>query len=252
MRVKSFDVNIFIFSKWTDMFKRFKKGRSGYSQELISNSVSKPTSSTHEGHNRGNPRTGRERIKIDLLIHDLKVPLSVIEAGIISLLRRPERYGPLTEKQEKVLRRVLRNTKVTKTLVNDTLELGRSREGIVNIANFKLSSLIEQTFVEIFDLAHGSTSEKIKGCTNLIRLRETLEEKGILLYVDEDLWCSEVCLDVAKVTQILRNLLNNALKYRKNKVELGLDKKEGHFILFVKDDGEGIPEDCHENIAGVV
>jgi len=30
----------------------------------------------------------RKRIKIDLLIHDLKVPLAVVETGISSLLQR--------------------------------------------------------------------------------------------------------------------------------------------------------------------
>jgi K+-sensing histidine kinase KdpD len=73
----------------------------------------------------------REKIKIDLLIHDLKVPLAVIESGITLLLQKPEKYGRLTEKQKKVLNRTLRNTRVTQMLVNDLLELGRSREGIV-------------------------------------------------------------------------------------------------------------------------
>jgi hypothetical protein len=50
---------------------------------------------------------GRRRIKFDLLIHDLKVPLAVIEAGITALMERVEKYGPLTEKQKKVLKRAL-------------------------------------------------------------------------------------------------------------------------------------------------
>ena len=75
---------------------------------------------------------GKKRIKFDLLIHDLKVPVAVIEAGITSLLEREEKYGPLTEKQKKVLQRALRNTKVTRTLVNDAMEVGRSAEGLIN------------------------------------------------------------------------------------------------------------------------
>jgi hypothetical protein len=54
---------------------------------------------------------GKQRIKIDLLIHDLKVPIAVIEAGVTSLLERTEKYGPLTEKQRKVIKRILRRTK---------------------------------------------------------------------------------------------------------------------------------------------
>jgi signal transduction histidine kinase len=191
---------------------------------------------------------GRRRIKIELLIHDLKVPLAVIEAGIVSLLTRAEKYGALTDKQEKVLMRALRNTKVTQTLVNDALELARARKGIIKFTNVRLSTLLEQTLVEIFDLADSSTSEKIKGCTNLGMFRETLEEKGIRLCIDEALWCQEIYLDQLKLIQILRNLLNNALKYRKSKVELEVDKTDRYLVLFVKDDGEGIPSVYHKKI----
>lgn len=190
----------------------------------------------------------RDRIKIDLLIHDLKVPLAVIEAGVISLLNRPDKYGPLTEKQQRVLTRALRNTKITQTLVNDALELGRSGQGIVNFTNFKVSQLVEQALVEIFDLTHWSTSEKIRSCADLHALQRLLEEEGITLHVDDALWCQELCLDITKMSQILRNLLNNALKYRKRLVELAVHVEENQLVLSVKDDGEGIPSVFHGKI----
>ena len=117
----------------------------------------------------------------------------------MGLLNRREKYGPITEMQERVLRRVLRNTKVTQALVGDALELGRSREGIVNLADSRISDMIRQTLVEIFDLTDGRASEKIKNCSNLSRLRETLEEKGLALFIDQDLWSQKVCLDAGKV-----------------------------------------------------
>ena len=46
----------------------------------------------------------RDKIKTELLIHDLKVPLVVIEAGINALLKKLDEYGPLTQKQEKNLK----------------------------------------------------------------------------------------------------------------------------------------------------
>jgi len=190
----------------------------------------------------------RKRIKIDLLIHDLKVPLAVIEAGITSLLRRTEKYGPLTEKQEKVLLRTLRNIKVSKTLVNDTLELGKSREGIVNPLEFEISKLIEQTLIEIFDLADSRISENIKSCIGLQQLKEVLQKKGFLLFIDEEIWFEKVCLDEVKTKQILRNLLSNALKYRENQLNLSVDKEGDWLIISVKDDGEGIPSAYHKKI----
>lgn len=190
----------------------------------------------------------RRRIKTDLLIHDLKGPLAVVETGIASLLQRREKYGSLTEKQEKVLARAQRNTKVIQSLVNDILELGRSREGIVSLKSLKLSNLIEQALIEIFDLVDRDTSEKIKICADLPQMKETLEKKGLMLLIEEALWSQEFNLDEAKIRQILRNLLNNALKYRKSRVELEIDKKDVHLVFSVKDDGEGIPPIYHKKI----
>lgn len=198
--------------------------------------------------NKKNLQLERKRIKVDLLIHDLKVPLAVIESGITSLLRRGEKYGPLTQKQEKVLTRVLRNTKVAQRLVKDTLELGKAREGIVSLKDFELSKLIEQALVEIFDLADSSVCDEIGCCKAFSQLQETLKEKGILLFIDEELWFEKVCLDEEKIKQILRNLLNNALKYRKSRVELTVDKKDDWLVFSVKDDGEGIPQVYHKKI----
>ena len=191
---------------------------------------------------------GKERIKIDLLIHDLKVPLAVIEAGVSSLINRQDKYGPLTEKQLKVLQRALRNVRVTQALVNDALELGRSREGVINVVNCPMSRMVQDAILELFDLNDEPTSEKIKACTELEQLKEILAEKRVFLKVDPPIWNSHVCIDESKVKQILRNLLSNALKYRKETVELEVGKKGTELYISVKDDGEGIPQEYHEKI----
>jgi len=190
----------------------------------------------------------REKISLQLLIHDLKVPLAVIEAGITSLLGKLDRYGPLTEKQEKVLLRTLRNTRVIQALVNDSLELERSKEGVINVTQLRISDLIEGALVEIFDLVDYQTSDKIKLCTGFEQLKGALQENGVTLTIDEGLWCQEFSLDEAKIKQILRNLLNNALKYRKSRVELMVDKRHDCLLFSVKDDGEGIPSTHHKKI----
>jgi two-component system OmpR family sensor kinase len=190
----------------------------------------------------------REKISFQLLIHDLKVPLAVIEAGITSLLGKLDTYGPLTEKQEKVLRRTLRNTRVIQALVNDSLELQRSKEGVVNVTQLRVSDLIEGALVEIFDLVDHRTSEKIRVCADLQQMKGALHENGVTLTIDEGLWCQDLLLDEAKIKQILRNLLNNALKYRKSKVELRVEERQGCLLFSVKDDGEGIPATHHKKI----
>jgi signal transduction histidine kinase len=190
----------------------------------------------------------REKIKTELLIHDLKVPLVVIESGVNLLLKKVRECGPLTKKQEEILMRMQRNTKLMQMLLNDILEIGRSREGIVNVRNITLSDCIRPVLMELFDLIDYETSERLKVCTDLTQLKKTLKEKGLRLFINEDLWCQEVCLDDAKAKQILRNLLNNALKHRKKQVELKADEKDGCLVLSVKDDGEGIPSVYHKKI----
>jgi signal transduction histidine kinase len=239
------------FSKLLDRFRKPGNNPADSSltiEETVKGSIPESDVMNKDQGNGREPLMRRKRIKLDLLIHDLKVPLAVIDAGITALIKKQEKYGPVTEKQEKVLMRALRNTKVTQMLVNDALELGRSREGIVNITNFTVSSLVEQALVEIFDLVDASVSEKIKSCSRLRALREALDEKGLTLLVDDKLWRQEFYMDSGKVTQILRNLLSNALKYRKSRVELEVDKNDECLVFSVKDDGEGIPSTHHKKI----
>lgn len=188
------------------------------------------------------------RIKFDLLIHDLKSPLAVMESGVVSLLRREKKYGPLTESQKKVLKRVLRNIKVTQTLVNDALELGRSSEGIIHKERTSVSRVINQALVELFDLMSCDKTEAIKECDDIKKMMGILKEEGIILQIDEKLWNKEIIVDERKMNQILRNLLSNALKYRKREVVIQVNENDKYLIMAVKDDGEGIPPDYHENI----
>ncbi|MGD2125663.1 MAG: HAMP domain-containing sensor histidine kinase [Desulfobacteraceae bacterium] len=190
----------------------------------------------------------KNRIKFEFLVHDLKVPLAVIEAGILSLLQKPDKYGPITDKQAKVLERTLRNTIITRTLVNDALELGRSSEGIVQKTRFPPAHFVRRTLVEIFDLNDHRTAEKIRDCETLSDLKKVLSEKKIHLEIDEPLWNRELFLDERKTRQIFRNLLNNALKYRKKQVDLRIEQSHKFLHIRVADDGEGIPSTYHEKI----
>jgi two-component system OmpR family sensor kinase len=190
----------------------------------------------------------RNRIKFEFLVHDLKVPLAVIEAGLLSLLQKTDKYGPLTDKQTKVLERALRNTIVTRTLVNDALELGRSSAGIINKNNFETARLIGETLIEVFDLTDQTLADEIREKSSLSEIKGTLARRGIFLEIPEDLWGGELCLDEGKVRQVFRNLLNNALKYRKNRVALDVETKDKCLCISVRDDGEGIPTSYHQKI----
>ena len=187
-------------------------------------------------------------IKTEILIHDLKVPISVIDAGAKSLLNRQDAYGPLTDKQIKVLKRIIRNALTTQRLVNDVLELGRSREGVMNYSDFSVSSLVTAVLVEVFDLADPNIAEIIRKIQDYEELLKAVDKVGVSLEFPKTAWESVVRQDPAKVRQILRNLVTNALKHRIERIEIQGDVEHKNLILRVRDDGRGIALADHQKI----
>ncbi len=187
-------------------------------------------------------------IKTEILIHDLKVPISVINAGARSLLERQDAYGPLTEKQIKVLKRIVRNTLATQHLVNDVLELGRSREGVKICSQFTVASLVVGVLVEVFDLADPNVADAIRNAASYPRLQAAIGTAGVTLDFAQQTWETCVCLDAAKVRQILRNLVTNAFKHRADRVDIRGVIRENRLTLWVKDDGRGIPRSDQQRI----
>jgi len=187
-------------------------------------------------------------IKTEILIHDLKVPISVIDAGAKSLLNRQDSYGPLTDKQIKVLKRIIRNTLTTQRLVNDVMELGRSREGVMIISDFPISVLVTSVLMEIFDLSDPGVADVIRKTQTYEELSLAVQGSGVRLFFDPKVWKTMVHLDEAKVRQILRNLVTNAFKHRASFIKISGNIEEKQLILKVKDDGRGIPRADHKKI----
>ena len=187
-------------------------------------------------------------IKTEILIHDLKVPISVIDAGAKSLLNRQGSYGPLTDKQIKVLKRIIRNTLITQRLVNDVMELGRSREGVMITSDFPISVLVTSVLMEIFDLSDPAVAEDIRKIKTYNELAQAVQASGARLSFDPKVWKTMVHLDEAKVRQVLRNLATNAFKHRSSFVEISGSIEENQLTLKVKDDGRGISPTDHQRI----
>src|SRR5690348_17918225 len=61
--------------------------------------------------------------KKQLLVYELKGPLVLIEAAARTLIEQAGRMGPLTDRQEKTLKRILRGTLRGRRLVNQLLEI---------------------------------------------------------------------------------------------------------------------------------
>lgn len=190
----------------------------------------------------------RRRIKTELLIHDLKNPLAIIETGIESLIRNSDTFGPSSERHLRVLGRVLRNSKIAMSLVNDILEVGRSNEGIIKRKDHMCHEYIIDPFIEIFDLLDPKVAEEIGAVKNITDFISILAGQDIILNIESSLWAETLCLDSRKVKQIFRNLLSNAVKYRDSKITIDITKDDRCLSFAVADDGSGIEEEYQKKI----
>lgn len=189
-----------------------------------------------------------KRVKTELLIHDLKNPLAVIETGIHLLLREIDKYGPLTDRQVKVLGRAMRNTKIAMGLVNDIMEISRSKDGIISREHCRCFDVILAPLVEIFDLFYPHNAERIGACRDVDEMIKELAKDNILLKIEESLLSRDLYLDVRKIRQIIRNLLSNAMKFRREIIVIRMGVKEGNLYISIQDDGKGISSEYHKKI----
>lgn len=85
------------------------------------------------------------------------------------------------------------------------------------------------------------------------QLKPLAENKSLELLLAQTLPASDACAltDSTKLTQIVTNLLHNALKFtQKGQVSFGVVRKKGALQFFVSDTGPGIPVEEQENIFG--
>lgn len=77
------------------------------------------------------------------------------------------------------------------------------------------------------------------------------KEKGIALRKKTDIPANEskIMCDATKITQVISNLITNAIKYTETgSITIGCTKNNNDFVVYVKDTGRGIPKDKMEII----
>ncbi|WP_460489480.1 DUF4118 domain-containing protein [Curvibacter fontanus] len=157
--------------------------------------------------------------------HDLRTPLAAIVAAASSLQTQRERLDAPTQ--------------------------AHLLQGIVNEANY-LSSMSDNT-LQLLRLAQPGQAlqfgweslEEIVGAV-LGRVRKHDPARRIRSRVPEGL--PLVRADAVLLSQLLANLLDNALKYSEGEVELSVEPHEARLEVCVRDRGPGIPEAERETI----
>ncbi len=174
----------------------------------------------------------------DLLIHDLRGPLSIASTSANNLLHKSERYGPLTNQQKRVLEVILRNVRKSQTLVQQMVQLLLSEEKLFHHRPFSIQEALKDSLVEALEtLMPDEAFSEIEKDEEFQRM---LQDHGIKIEFTGKYCNSPFCHDPDKFRQILINLISNALKYRRNLVRVCISGEDDLFVS-VEDDGPGIP-----------
>lgn len=156
--------------------------------------------------------------------HELRTPLTAIGSLVDNML--DGLTGPLSAKQARYMSGIKDSTERLARLIHDLLDLSVIESGRMEIkpSTFQLSSLITEVVENLRPMARDKAIELDGGSPN----------HDHLAWADRD-----------KVTQVLTNLVTNAVKFTPNggKVRIFLESVESGYWLKVgvSDNGPGIP-----------
>jgi len=187
-------------------------------------------------------------INVEFLIHELKDPISVIETAVRMLLEKQDKFGPLTDRQEKALNRALRNSKKARGLLADLLEVGRSDAGCFQSCRFNPASIVDEVLMEALEAFDASPRETVQAVGQGPDRDVVLGKLGIHLTCSDVVRGAQLCQDEAKFRQIVGNLIKNALQHRHRRLDIGMDVLEDRLIVEVVDDGPGVEKENRELI----
>ncbi len=161
--------------------------------------------------------------------YELRTPLNSI-LGFAQLLATPA-FGPLADKQREYVNDILASGLTLRALIDDILDLTTLDAG-----TFELN------------LSPVSVREVIDAAANGVR--ERLRQNDMSLDIAIEPGIDQFVADGARVTQILYNLLSNAIGFSPACGRIALNcRRENSFVAFsVEDQGVGIPEDYQQAV----
>jgi GAF domain-containing protein/anti-sigma regulatory factor (Ser/Thr protein kinase) len=160
--------------------------------------------------------------------HELRTPLAAM-LGYAELLR-DGMFGELPEKSIRIIERVQANGKHLLGLINTVLDISKIESGQfqLNLVEYSLDSMVETVRVATESLA---SAKKLSFRTDVV--------KGLPYGLGDE----------ARLTQVLLNLVGNAIKFTDaGEVCISADAKNGSFAVSVSDTGPGIPDEERQRI----
>jgi signal transduction histidine kinase len=184
---------------------------------------------------------------VDLLIHDLTGPLSIVSTSVNNLLDKEEKYGPYNASHKETLKRVRRNAERARTLLQEIIEVYRSEEGLFKKDQFFIAEVLRDALRDAIEVVKPDIAEALCRADSKDDFDGVLQDNEIYIEVKGRYNNSPFTHDQKKVGQIIRNLVSNALKYRKKTMKLSIDG-DSDLVISVEDDGRGIPMEKQDHI----
>jgi PAS domain S-box-containing protein len=177
-------------------------------------------------------RKDMERLKnefISTVSHELRTPLTSIR-GALGLLAAGK-TGPLPASAQAFIDIAHTDSQRLIRLINDLLDIQKIEAGRMDfqVAPLDLVSLVSRALE-----------------TN----RGYGDSHGVRFVHESSVGEAPVAGDADRLLQVLANLLSNAAKFspRGSTVEVGVDRADDRFRIWVRDHGAGIPEEFHARI----
>jgi PAS domain S-box-containing protein len=163
---------------------------------------------------------------ISTVSHELRTPLAAIKGYTTTLLAEDVEWAPKT--QQEFLSIISAETDRLSDLVNDLLDMSKIETG--NLSVTKEECRIEELIVNASKRSQPPPGERLK-----INLPPDLPPCNV---------------DPRRIEVVLRNLIENASKYADDgsPIVIRATSHGGKLIVYVEDEGPGIPPELHEKV----
>jgi signal transduction histidine kinase len=159
---------------------------------------------------------------LSTISHELRTPLTAIKEGI--RLVHCKACGEINDEQEELLGIAQRNVDRLARLINDVLDFQKLE------ANKMRFNLTENKINEVVEEIRQTVSCQVA-------------EKGLSIFTELALDLPEIRFDRDRITQVLTNLVNNAIKFtEQGSITITTTKTDGNVEISIQDTGPGIEE----------
>lgn len=162
--------------------------------------------------------------------HDLRTPITVLK-GYIEMLYLQSRKEELSPAMNATIEKMQRNSQELVHSVNNLFNMAKIQSGdmVLNIQKVDLTQVCHEVILEFYDLLEKET----------FNVEVNMEDRPLYANVDTE-----------AIQRILKNLIDNAIKYGGDGkfLKISLCEKDSHICIAVEDHGAGISEEDKKHI----